>query len=332
MEYIDIIKQNFDLVNKTQAENMKIASNYVAKTIENDGLIYIFGCGHSHLIALDCFYRAGGLANVYPILDGKLMLHESASYSSVLEKDETSVNGLLNKYNITDKDVLIVISVSGKNGSPVQMAIDGQNKGVKVIGIGSSSYFGDKPKHSSGKLLKDVCDVFIDNCVPHGDAVCDVGLNGVLSAPISTPITSFIMQNVIVMAERTAGKNGSPVQMAIDGQNKGVKVIGIGSSSYFGDKPKHSSGKLLKDVCDVFIDNCVPHGDAVCDVGLNGVLSAPISTPITSFIMQNIIVMAERTAVKNGAKPAIFMSGNIEGGAEYNVALIEKYKKRINCL
>ena len=240
MEYIDIIKQNFDLVNKTQAENMKIASNFVAKTIENDGLIYIFGCGHSHLIALDCFYRAGGLANVYPILDGKLMLHESASYSSVLEKDETSVNGLLNKYNITDKDVLIVISVSGKNGSPVQMAIDGQNKGVKVIGIGSSSYFGDKPKHSSGKLLKDVCDVFIDNCVPHGDAVCDVGLNGVLSAPISTPITSFIMQNVIVMAERTA--------------------------------------------------------------------------------------------VKNGAKPAIFMSGNIEGGAEYNVALIEKYKKRINCL
>ena len=81
----------------------------VAKTIENDGLIYIFGCGHSHLIALDCFYRAGGLANVYPILDGKLMLHESASYSSVLEKDEILVysicimdcynNNICYKYN-----------------------------------------------------------------------------------------------------------------------------------------------------------------------------------------------------------------------------------------
>lgn len=240
MEYLNVIKNHLDKVERTQTENMLKASKMVAKTIENDGLIYIFGCGHSHLIALDCFYRAGGLANVYPILDEKLMLHESASYSSVLEKDEKSVLGLLDKYDITSNDVLIVISVSGKNGSPVQMALDGLNKGVNVIGIGSSSYFNDKPKHSSGKLLKDACTVFIDNCVPHGDAVCDVGLNGVLSSPISTPITSYIMQNVIVEAERIA--------------------------------------------------------------------------------------------VKNGAKPAIFMSGNIEGGAEYNVSLIEKYKKRIDCL
>lgn len=240
MTYFENVIKYLNIANESQAENMQKAGEMVAKTIENDGLIYIFGCGHSHLIALDCFYRAGGMANVYPILDGKLMLHESASYSSVLEKDEKSVDGLLEKYNITDKDILFVISTSGKNGSPVQMAIDGKNKGVKVIGIGSMAYANDKPKHSSGKLLKDVVDLFIDNCVPHGDAVCDVGLNGVLSAPVSTPVTSFIMQNVIVIAEKLA--------------------------------------------------------------------------------------------VKNGAKPQIFMSGNIEGGAEYNVSLIEKYKKRIDCL
>ena len=240
MSYFNYVTKYLNTVNDTQAENMQKAGEIVAKTIENDGLIYIFGCGHSHLIALDCFYRAGGLANVYPILDGKLMLHQSASLSSVLEKDEKSVDGILDRYNITKNDVLFVISTSGKNGSPVQMALDGKKKGVKVIGIGSSAYANDAPKHSSNKLLKDVVDLFIDNCVPHGDAVCDVGLEGVLSAPVSTPVTSFIMQNVIVIAERLA--------------------------------------------------------------------------------------------VKNGAKPQIFMSGNVSGGAEYNVSLIEKYKDRIDCL
>ena len=240
MTYLDIVKQKLDEVNISQQENMLSAAKFAAETIKNDGLIYIFGCGHSHLLAEDCFYRAGGLANVYPIFDEKLMLHESASYSSVLEKDEKSVDGVLDKYNITSSDVLFVISTSGKNGSPVQMAIDGKKRGVKVVGIGSSAYFNDAPKHSSGKLLKDVVDVFIDNCVPHGDAVCDVGIDGVKSAPISTPVTSFIMQNVLVEGERLA--------------------------------------------------------------------------------------------VKMGAKPAVFMSGNVDGGAEYNKALIEKYKKRVDCL
>lgn len=240
MTYFETVKQKLEKVNSLEQNNMTSAAKLVADAIEKDGLIYIFGCGHSHLIAEDCFYRAGGLANVYPIFDEKLMLHESASYSSVLEKDEKSVDGILNKYNITENDVLFVISTSGKNGSPVQMALDGKKKGVKVIGIGSSAYFNDAPKHSSGKKLVDVADVFIDNRVPHGDAVCDIGLNGVKSAPISTAITSFIMQNVIVEAERIA--------------------------------------------------------------------------------------------IKNGATPSVFMSGNVDGGAEYNKSLIEKYKKRVDCL
>lgn len=240
MTYLEVIKNKLDEVESSQKTNMTLAANLAANAIKNDGLIYIFGCGHSHLIAADCFYRAGGLANVYPVFDEKLMLHESASYSSVLEKDEKSVEGVLDRYNITKNDVLFVISTSGKNGSPVQMAMDGKNRGVKVVGIGSSAYFSDAPKHSSGKKLVDVCDVFIDNCVPHGDAVCDA----------------------------------------------------------------------------------LP----------NGVKSGPISTPICSYIMQNVLVEAEKIAVADGVTPAVFMSGNVDGGAEYNKSLIQKFKKRVDCL
>lgn len=240
MNYFENVIYYLNKVNDTQQPATEAAAKLVARSIKNGGLVYIFGCGHSHLIALDCFYRAGGLASVYPILKEDLMLHESASLSSVLEKDEKSVLGLLDGYNIGKNDVLFVISTSGKNGAPVDVAVQGKRKGVPVTAICSSEYYGDESKHSSHKLLKDVCDVVIDNCVPHGDAVLDI-------------------------------------------------------------------------------------------VG-GGVKSAPVSTAVTSFIMQNVIALGEKFAVESGAKPDVFMSGNVEGGAEFNKALIEKYKPLVKCL
>ena len=84
--YFDEIVSVLTKIKETQEEKMKTASQMVAETIKNDGIIYIFGCGHSHLISLDCFYRAGGLANVSAILDTDLMLHNGAAKSSVMEK------------------------------------------------------------------------------------------------------------------------------------------------------------------------------------------------------------------------------------------------------
>lgn len=239
MEYIDIILDKLKKLQKSQTSVMNKVGGLVGNVIKNQGIIYIFGCGHSHLIALDCFYRAGGLVNVQPILDEKLMLHQSASYSSVLEKKEESVSGLLDEYNITTNDILFVISTSSKNGAPVQMAIDGKSKGLTVVGLGSMEYYADKSKHSSGKKLFDVCDYFIDNCVPHGDAVCELS---------------------------------------------------------------------------------------------NKIKSAPVSTVLTSFIMQNVLLIAEKQAIKDGVTPDVFLSGNVDGGAEYNEKLIAKYKSRIKSL
>lgn len=239
MSYFDTVIEKLNLINDDQTESMNNAAQIVSETIQRGGLIYIFGCGHSHLLAEDCFYRAGGLANVYPIFDEKLMLHESASYSSVLEKSEDSVRGIIEKYDVKKEDMLFVLSTSGINGSPVQMAINGKKLGIKVVGIGSSEYFTENSRHSSGKMLKDVVDVFIDNKVPHGDAVENIG------------------------GEVKAG---------------------------------------------------------------------PISTILSAFIMQNVILIAEKDAVKKGVQPDVFLSGNIKGGAEYNKSLIEKYKDKVDCL
>ena len=82
----------------------------VSEVIKNDGIIYIFGCGHSHLIGLDCFYRAGGLVNVSAMLDTDLMLHNGAAKSSKMEKMSGIAESIFERYCITDKDLLIIFS------------------------------------------------------------------------------------------------------------------------------------------------------------------------------------------------------------------------------
>ena len=185
----------------------------VAKTIENDGIIYIFGCGHSHLIALDCFYRAGGLADVSAVLDTDLMLHNGAAKSSKLEKMSGIAEEVFKRYCITEKDFLFVISTSGKNAVPVEMAqIATQNK-IPNAAIASSAYFADK---KDKPLLCETAEAYIDNHVPHGDAVMDIPGADTKMGSVSTAASSFIMQSVLMEAAAIAAENGvkPPVYMS----------------------------------------------------------------------------------------------------------------------
>ena len=117
-------------IRDTQAEAIERAAAMAQSTIEQGGIIYIFGCGHSHLIALDNFYRAGGLCNVCPILDSDLMLHDGAAKSSRMEKMAGLAEPVLERYCLTEKDCLFVISTSGKNAVPVEMARAAVKRGI----------------------------------------------------------------------------------------------------------------------------------------------------------------------------------------------------------
>ena len=103
--YFDNIIPVLTKIKDTQKEKLEKAAKMIAETIKNDGIIYIFGCGHSHLIALDCFYRAGGLANVSAMLDTDLMLHNGAAKSSKMEKMEGIAESIFERYCITDNGI-----------------------------------------------------------------------------------------------------------------------------------------------------------------------------------------------------------------------------------
>ena len=77
--YIENIQRLINDVLHTQLPAIESASREIAKAMENDKKVFLFGTGHSHILAEEMFFRAGGLVRIHPVLEDALMLHTSAS-------------------------------------------------------------------------------------------------------------------------------------------------------------------------------------------------------------------------------------------------------------
>lgn len=228
------LQEIITILQKVDAEErgkMSVASEKIAEVIKNDGIIYVFGCGHSHLPALDTFYRAGGLANVSPILDTDLMLHNGASKSSRMEKMPNFAREILRRYTLTEKDVLVVISASGKNAVPCEMVECAKVQGVYTMSI-SSSYYEEK----GGKLLK-IADIGIDNKVPYGDAVISVGQEKM--GGMSTYSSMYILNNILIGGAKLAQSQGVEVPIYRSGNMDGGKEFNLALEERYFSRVKH---------------------------------------------------------------------------------------------
>ena len=105
----------------------------------NEGIVHVFGCGHSHMLGEEVFYRAGGLAPVRVIFHEPAMLHEGAVTSSAIERKNDYAVTFMKEEDIRPTDVVIVVSTSGKNPVPIDVALYAKQQGADVIGIGSSN-------------------------------------------------------------------------------------------------------------------------------------------------------------------------------------------------
>lgn len=101
--------------------NIQTAANFVTESCKQGGKFYVFGSGHSHMIAEELYLRAGGLALVHGILPSELMLHEMPNKSTYLERVEGYSQALVELYHVEAKDTVMVISNSGRNAVPVEI-------------------------------------------------------------------------------------------------------------------------------------------------------------------------------------------------------------------
>ena len=108
--YFKQAQERLELVEKNEKQVMLAAAGKVATAIQAGGIIQLFGCGHSHILTEEVFYRAGGLVPIKPIFVEPLMLHEGAVQSSQLERKNEYAAGFLKEQDFGPNDVVFVIS------------------------------------------------------------------------------------------------------------------------------------------------------------------------------------------------------------------------------
>lgn len=193
-QYLEAEISYLKAVRDTQRESILKAADLCAECTINDGIIRVFGCGHSHLIADDVFYRSATLGNVQAILEETCTGNSEIFKSGFVEKLEGYAPLIADYHKIAPPDVAIVISNSGNNAMAIDFADACRKKGVPVIVLTNTEYSKTlKPRHSTGRRLMDTGDVVISNCSAIGDAAVEVkGLPMKVGSTSSIPFIGII--------------------------------------------------------------------------------------------------------------------------------------------
>lgn len=182
---------------RVETRNVQEAAQIVARTFSAGGVLYIFGSGHSHMFAEEAFYRAGGATRVCPVLKPPYMLHEGAVQSTRLEREPGHAADVLSGYELdADRDCMLVVSNSGANALPIEVASTASGQGLPVIAITSRAYA--QAVQPPGPRLHDVVDVVIDNHCPPGDALVRLADDLPLAGPASTVVGLALLNTLVV--------------------------------------------------------------------------------------------------------------------------------------
>ena len=197
--YFERLDEILERVRVSNRETIPAAAEILAETVAGGGVVHAFGSGHSQLLAIDLAGRAGGLAPVDVIYDaGQGKAENLEGYAATLLRDTV----------FEPADCLIVVSNSGRNPSPIEMAMAGKAAGLRVIAVTSVAFSrGVTSRHSSGRKLYELADVVLDLCGEAGDAA--VHMKGGLDVgPTSTAVGSALLQATVAAAAAKLQERG----------------------------------------------------------------------------------------------------------------------------
>ena len=172
----------------------------VADALRNGRQVHAFGSGHSHMLAEELFYRAGGLADVRPILFEGLMLHANAPLSTRLERLPGLASEILDDHGVAEGDVLLVFSNSGRNQVATELAAEAHERGLTVVAVTSMAHSQATTPRGGGRRLFELADIVIDNRGELGDAAVEVPGFDRRVAPTSTAVGAAIVNAVVAQS------------------------------------------------------------------------------------------------------------------------------------
>ncbi len=203
----------------SQRESLDRAAAFCTDAIAADGLVHLFGCGHSRMMCEEMTPRQGCFVGWHTIVELGLTFHNlivgpnGLRQSLHLEKTPGYAEQILRNFAFGPKDVLIVISTSGIREVIIEMAEGAKRRGLKVIGVVSRAHCDQaKPAHPSGRKLIDVADVILDNGAPVGDTLLALDGSPGKTGPFSTLGGALVMNMLrCEVAQRLVDRGIEPV-------------------------------------------------------------------------------------------------------------------------
>ena len=196
-EYFEKVEQLIKDINDQEDNNIKKAALLMYQALRKELLVHVFATGHSHMFAEELFYRAGGLIQINPILNPFLMQHEGAVSSTKYERLEGVSKIIYEGLDVDKEDIFIIVSNSGINAVPIEMAKivkENNHKLIVVTSLDSSKSLKSRVKDESH--LYEYGDVVINNHMPYGDCLVESKYGRIGSA--SSIMGSYIAQRLVL--------------------------------------------------------------------------------------------------------------------------------------
>lgn len=215
--YFEKVRSLLDEVQKNDLESIHAAAELVAETVMNGGIVQAFGCGHSRAAAMEISMRAGGLVPV------KLVDEPSQGrYEKIPGVGAT----FMSRYDARPGDLFIVISNSGVNAMPVEVAQHAKKLGCKVIAVTAVEVCKATPVKPDGNRLLELADVVLDLHSCYGDAAIDVPGVPTKVCGTSSILAAYLLNGVMLEAIEQMVEKGYEPPVLLSGNIEGGDEYG----------------------------------------------------------------------------------------------------------
>lgn len=180
-----------------QIDKVNDLSQKIFESLRDDGILHVFGSGHSHVIAEEMFHRAGGLVQVNAILEPYLMPHSGPSRVGTLERSSGIAAGIIKAHDLKKAEVMILASNSGINAVTVETAQLAKEQGLYTVAYTSLTHSKNVPAREGRKKLYEVVDLVIDSGSPRGDACVSFEGMELKVSPLSGALSMYFAQFLV---------------------------------------------------------------------------------------------------------------------------------------